>query len=305
MNPILKRVVRPLYRVVAGNPLSRAVLRRELRALGGADPFDAHRVATFLEGDAGADYGVTRDQRVELVAQIRRIAGNVTSGTAPIVHTILAEAVLRIPPETPGVVVECGAWKGASAAALSHACALTGRRLIVCDSFEGLPDDGGERHVGLHTGVYGHYEAGMFAGSEEEVRATLARYGRPACCTYIKGYFEDSLRDFDQPVALAFLDVDLASSTRDCLCALWPQLAEGGYVYSDDAGDLDVVKVFFDEPWWQETLGCAAPGFVGSGCGLPIRPSYSAIGYTRKWTHFDPAQWRRVPFLVYRDEDAR
>jgi O-methyltransferase len=226
----------------------------------------------------------------------------VPSGTPPLVHEALAEAVLSLPVETAGEVVECGAWKGASSAALSLVCRVAGRRLRVCDSFQGLPDEGGGRHVGLHTRVYGHYRAGMFAGSLEEVRDTIARFGAPEVCDFVPGFFAERLAGaLGEPVAFAFLDVDLAGSTRDCLAAIWPRLVPDGLIYSDDAGDLEVVRVFFDEAWWQGTLGCAAPGFVGSGCGLPLRPGHCSLGYTRKVTAFDPAAWRRVPFLDYPD----
>jgi hypothetical protein len=62
------------------------------------------------------------------------------------------------------------------------------------------------------------------------------------------------------------------------------------------------VKAYFDEAWWRETLGCAAPGLVGSGCGLPLNPTASSVGYTRKMTSFDPAKWRKTGFLYYPDE---
>jgi hypothetical protein len=79
---------------------------------------------------------------------------------------------------------------------------------------------------------------------------------------------------------------------------------EDGAVYTDDAADMEVVRVFFDAAWWQEQLGCSAPGYVGSGCGLPLNPKYASIGYTRKSTRFDPARWQRAPFLHYPDDDA-
>ena len=169
----------------------------------------------------------------------------------------------------------------------------------MCDSFQGLPDEGEKRHVGLHTGVYGHYQQGMFAGSEAEVRNNIALHGLLDPCEFLPGYFEDSLAQLKRPVAFAFLDVDLEQSTRDCLRYLWPLLVDGGFVYADDAGDLDVVKTYFDDPWWQAQLGQPAPGFVGSGCGLPLSPEYSSIGYTRKLGDFDPTQWKRMPFLHY------
>lgn len=282
--------------------LVRALLRRYL-ATHPSEVWGAHLVSEFVRGDFGRDYGLGPRERQALVSHFERVTKHIESGTPLIVHVLLAREILSLPKETRGDVVECGAWKGASAASLSLVCEQVGRKLIVCDSFAGLPDDGERRHVGLHTGVYGHYKAGMFEGSLEEVRGNIEAHGALSVCSFVKGYFAESLTALEDPVAFAFLDVDLDSSTRDCLKALWPLLNEGGFIYSDDAGDLDVVKVFFDTPWWQKTLGCAAPGFVGSGCGLPLNPRYSSLGYTRKQTEFRESAWRRAPFLHYPEEE--
>lgn len=273
-------------------------------ATGNASDWTAHIVERFIHGPAGDLYGVSPSDKARLVEAFQRNTRAVESGTGAVVHVVLAEALLSISPKTRGDVVECGVWKGASSASLSLVCEVVERKLWVCDSFEGLPDEGMQRHTGLHTGVYGYYKPGMFSGSLEEVQANIEALGASEVCSYVPGYFENSLEAVPGPVAFAFLDVDLSGSTRDCLRHLWPKLVEGGAVYCDDAGDLDVVKVYFDEPWWQETLGCAAPGFVGSGCGLPLSPAYSSIGYTRKFTRFQPEDWKRAPFLHYPEDEA-
>lgn len=301
-NP-LSRLGCAMWRRVADSAPARALAREQLRRMD-ANPWTAQVLREFVEGGCGAAYGLGREQKAHLAAQFARNTREIESGTASIVHTLLAGEILRIPPETEGDVVECGVWKGASAASLSLVCRAVGRRLKVCDSFQGLPDDGLRRHTGMHTGVYGHYQAGMFTGTLDEVRGNITRHGAIEVCDFVEGFFADSLAELAGPVAFAFLDVDLESSTRDCLRALWPRLIENGAVYSDDAGDLDVVRVYFDEPWWREQLDCGAPGFVGSGCGLPLSATYSSLGYTRKQTRFDTAEWRRVPFLHYPDEPA-
>ena len=51
----------------------------------------------------------------------------------------LAGAILRIPPEKEGVIAEFGCYKGISTVAMSIAAKYAGRRLLVFDSFEGLP----------------------------------------------------------------------------------------------------------------------------------------------------------------------
>jgi hypothetical protein len=209
----------------------------------------------------------------------------------------MAREILTLPPAFAGDLVECGAWKGASAACLSRVAALVGRKLVICDSFAGLPDDDRQLYLSPHTRSYGYLAGGMFAGSLTEVRATLRAYGRPEVCEFVAGYFAESLCGWERPVAFGFLDVDLPSSFRDCLRALWPHLTAGGAFFVDDVRSVSVAQVFFDEAWWQATLGCPAPGLVGSGCGLPISVYASNIGYTRKLTPFDPTNWQREPDL--------
>ena len=48
-----------------------------------------------------------------------------------------------MPPELKGDVVECGCYLGGSSVNISLVCALTGRRLLIYDSFEGLPEPSG------------------------------------------------------------------------------------------------------------------------------------------------------------------
>lgn len=240
--------------------------------------------------------------RAELVKAFARNVRDIPSGTSLLQHLALAQAILGIPPQLVGDVVECGAWKGASTASLSLVCKRVGRRLLVCDSFEGLPDEGLQVHVATHFGTYGYYKRGMFCGRLEEVRENVKRSGALEVCVFVPGYFSESLKALKDPVAFAFLDVDLVSSTQDCLRHLWPLLIEGREIYTDDAGDLAVVQVFFDDRWWRENLGCPAPGYVGSGCGLPLNPTASSLGYTRKLSQFKADQWARAPHLYYPDE---
>jgi O-methyltransferase len=139
----------------------------------------------------------------------------------------------------------------------------------------------------------------MFCGTLAEVRQNIARFGAPAVCDFVPGFFADSLPQVTQPVAFAFLDVDLPASFQDCLRSLWPRLVEGGLIYVDDVGCMDLVQIFFDDGWWQQEIGCKAPGLVGSGCGLPLHPVYSNIGYTRKASPVDATRWQPAPDLAY------
>jgi O-methyltransferase len=265
--------------------------------------FRSSLVDDFVNGPYGDEYGISRLQKLALIRQFDTINERIVSATGTLTQVVLARAILSIPRSAKGDVVECGCYKGASTASLSLVCRLTDRRLVACDSFEGLPDDDQPVHVGAHSGIYGYLRRGMFCGRFDEVAENVAKFGALETCDFVSGFFNESLKGLERPIAFSFLDVDLASSTRDAIKHIWPLLIENGLIYSDDAGDLDVVRVFWDERWWEETLGCRAPGFIGSGCGIPIVLPFSSIGYTEKITGIDLTKYRRAPHLWYPDAE--
>ena len=244
---------------------------------------ERHVLDEFVAGDYGAAYGITSPDRAALVSRIARVLDHVPSATRLLYHVVLARELLALPPAVEGDIVECGAYKGASSASLSIVCSMTRRKLWICDSFAGLPSAEADimRNY-AHLRVRGRYEEGMYAGALEEVRGNVQRYGEPAGCEFVKGLFADSLSALPPRLAFAFVDVDLTSSMRDCIRHIWPRLSDGGYVYTDDSCDMEVVRVWFDDPWWRENLNQRAPGYVGSGCGLPLGLGGSSLGYVQK-----------------------
>jgi hypothetical protein len=214
---------------------------------------------------------------------MRLAADHIPSATRMLYHVVLARELLKIAPAASGDVIECGVYKGASSAALSLACALVGRKLWVCDSFAGLPIAEADIVRNYpHLKVYGQYRQGMYTGTQIEVQENIRQYGAIEQCEFVPGLFSESLRQLSARFVFAFLDVDLTSSMEDCIKHIWPNLIDEGQVYTDDSCDLEVVRVWFDETWWQRELGQRAPGYVGSGCGLPLSVNNSSLGYVQK-----------------------
>lgn len=237
----------------------------------------------FVKGDYGVAYGVTRAARAQLIRKMRETLAHVPSATRMLYHVVLARELMRISPEARGDVVECGAYKGASSASLSLVCALIGRKLWICDSFAGLPDAEAQTIRDYpHLRLQGRYADGMYAGALAEVRDNVTRYGAIASCEFLPGLFAQSLSALPPHVVFAFVDVDLTSSMQDCVRQVWPRLADEGVIYTDDSCDMEVVRVWFDDAWWQREIGTRAPGYVGSGCGLPMAVEGSSLGYARK-----------------------
>lgn len=174
------------------------------------------------------------------------------------------EVILRLPAATPGAVVEAGCYKGGSTAKFSFAAWLAHRKLIVFDSFEGIPRHE-ERHSQNIFGGEAEFAPGSYAGSLNEVKRNVARFGTVEVCTFVKGWFENTLPSFREPVAAAYLDVDLASSTRTCIKHLYPLIIPGGVLLSHDGHLPLVLDVFRDDAFWESEVGCPRPVVAGIG----------------------------------------
>jgi O-methyltransferase len=155
-----------------------------------------------------------------------------------------ARMILLAPP---GVAVEAGCFKGGSTAKFSLIAQRCGRDLVVFDSFQGIPENT-ESHENDMFGNHANFEAGSYAGSIDEVKANIARYGRINACRFVPGWFEETMPHFNEPIACAYLDVDLAGSTATCLRYLYPIVVPGGFLASQD-GHLPLVMEVLTE--WQ------------------------------------------------------
>jgi O-methyltransferase len=164
-------------------------------------------------------------------------------------------------------VAECGCYKGGASAKLSLVAKATGRTLLVCDSFEGLPAPAAVDQ-GLVTMHNQPYAMGMYAGAFDEVKSNITLFGTADVCKFSKGYFADTLPHLPQhDLACAFVDVDLISSARDCLRALWPRLVPGGRLYLHEARDLRFIQGVTERSWWEKELGQSTPLLIGAGFG--------------------------------------
>jgi len=223
------------------------------------------------------------------VAQAWRASRRVTGLTSLSEVILMALKILEFPSAVPGVVVECGSFKGRSTAILSLACRHAGRKLHVFDSFQGLPEPQREdaNHRVLSLNEVHHYKKGGLYATLDEVKRNIAAYGAPDSCVFWPGFFDETMPQFREPMVLAFCDVDLVDSLKTCITHIWPLLRDGGYFFTHEAHHLEIGRLFFDDSWWRQVMDCPAPGLIGAGSGLGIGllpdGSYgSALGYTAK-----------------------
>jgi hypothetical protein len=189
-------------------------------------------------------------------------------GTSCKVHLAMALKILETPPDVQGDIVECGTWKGCSAINLSLVCKIVGRKLRLYDSFEGLPEgDPLDREAKS-------YKKGDFAGTLDEVKSNITKYGAIECCEFVKGWFKDTLPKLDSRILLAYLDVDLEASLHTCVKYIWPCLADRGYVFTDECVGTDYVALFYSEKWWRKYFDKTPPGLIGAGTGLSLGEFY-------------------------------
>ncbi len=202
----------------------------------------------------------------EFLNQFQLISRQVNCPHNPSHILTFVNALLKIPKDVPGVIIEAGCFKGGSTAKFSLIAKYLGRELVVFDSFEGLPDnDENHEQTISGTSIKDWFKGKEFCGALDEVKNNVSRFGDPSVCRYVKGWFENTLPGFDEKICAAYLDVDLASSTRTCLQHIYPKLSKKGVIVSQDGDFPLVIDVFKDDEFWQKTVGCEKPAIDGLG----------------------------------------
>ncbi len=256
--------------------------------------------ALYLLHDRGIHpaYRMGWRRKLRLARRMYRNTRRIPSLTSYKAHLAMAVKLLEIPPDVEGVVVECGCYLGGSTANLSLACEIAGRDLIVYDSFEGLPSpDPSDKYGNPHT-------EGFLKADLDQVKENVRRLGAIDRCTFVKGFFADTLPRHDRAVVLCFLDVDLQGSLHDCVINLWPHLTEKGYVFIDEYVFSDYCALFYSERYWREHFDTTPPGLLGAGSGVGVGEYYlGPWGETTEAPLQDPASvaYTRKDFSGYWD----
>jgi O-methyltransferase len=131
-----------------------------------------------------------------------------------------------------GDIVECGTYKGGTAAALASTMADNQRHLWLYDSFAGMPE------TTEKDGVEASHWVGSCVAAQADVEAALALVGLPRDrYTLRPGWFSQT---FQQPlpdkIALLHCDADWYASVTEVLETLYDRISEGGCIVFDDFG---------------------------------------------------------------------
>lgn len=217
-----------------------------------------------------SDLGASFLDRLRYLTSIYWISLNVDCPHTQQEILAIASAILQAPRALPGVLVEAGCFKGGSTAKLSLLAKISGRRLMVFDSFEGLPDNSESNQISMY-GEKANFTKGTYRGTLDEVKTNVRAYGAIDECVFIKGWFDDTMPGFSESVLVAFIDVDLASSTKTCLKYLFPLLRPSGSLFSQD-GHLPLVQeVFKNDDFWRSEVGRERPPMQGLGTDKLVR----------------------------------
>ena len=205
-------------------------------------------------------------QSLNLMGKFAKISRNVKCAHEELEILSASYEILSLSKKIEGVIVEAGVFSGGSAAKFSIMTKMLNRKMYLFDSFEGLPSNN-ENH---DKSILGHsikdwFKEGSFKGSLNEVKKNIEKYGESDVCNYVQGFFENTMPQFKEKIAFAYLDVDLASSTKTCLKYLYPLLSKGGIIMSQDGDFPLVADVFNDDDFWQNEIGVGKPNIEGLG----------------------------------------
>jgi hypothetical protein len=146
----------------------------------------------------------------------------------------LIESALEL--NVPGDIVETGVWRGGAsimAKAVLTAFGDTQRRVILADSFEGLPppDDAYPQDAGSTL-----HEEDQLAVSLEEVRHNFTKFDLlDDRVIFLKGWFRDTIPTAPvDRISVLRLDGDMYESTIIPLRHFYDKVSAGGFVIVDD-----------------------------------------------------------------------
>jgi hypothetical protein len=136
----------------------------------------------------------------------------------------------------PGDIVECGCFKGGNALlmALWLKENRVDKKIILFDSFEGLPSPNLTNNIG--------YNEGQFAASLDFLNNKIDELNLKGFFEIHKGWFSNSIPKFledskDVEISMLHIDCDLYESTIDSFPLLYNKVVSNGVVILDDFND--------------------------------------------------------------------
>lgn len=136
-----------------------------------------------------------------------------------------------------GDIIETGVWRGGAcimARAVLKAHEIKERRVILADSFQGLPPPNEEAFPADTNSDFHTYQE--LSVSLEQVKSNFERFDLlDEQVVFLPGWFKDTMPTAPiEKLAIIRLDGDMYESTIDPLNHLWDKLSVGGWIIVDD-----------------------------------------------------------------------
>jgi O-methyltransferase len=147
----------------------------------------------------------------------------VTADRCYVLYTLLTQSL-----SVAGDVVECGVYRGGTAAMMARIILDNGKpkKLYLFDTFDGMPLTDPTRDL--------HQKGDFSDTSLEKVRSFVAA---TSITEFRKGLIPDTFSGLEKlTISLAHIDVDIYRSILDSIEFIWPRLTPGGFLVFDDYG---------------------------------------------------------------------
>lgn len=155
-----------------------------------------------------------------------------------------------------GPIVECGVWRGASAAVIGHAFKQTNNVMFLFDSFEGMPaptakdmTQGDKSVPGRVAGDGGSFGKGSLADTSLGHVAKVVERAELKHVHGFKGMIKgpQDLKEAPEFIAFLHVDLDFYEPYKVALDTLYSRVLPGGAIVFDDYGHFIGAKRAIDE----------------------------------------------------------
>lgn len=235
------------------------------------------------------------DDRLDaLLSKVRPFTMVADAKLVDLARQVVAVLAMNIP----GDFVECGVWRGGAAfliADILRQAGVTGRKVWLFDSFEGLPAPeaiDGQAALEYARDTHSPRYRNNCQVSLEDVQDVAARLGLTPHTEFVKGWFEHTLpacRNRVGTIAILRIDADWYSSVKSCLDNLYDQVADGGFVLFDDYYAYDGCALAVHEFLGSRGLSYRIESVYAEGEGIGALFRKGSVTWSEAWK---PMAWQ-------------
>jgi hypothetical protein len=204
----------------------------------------------------------TIDVRKEICETFADIEKNVECAHQINDSLYMADFILRYQ-HIEGPLVEFGCFQGGMSCKLSYLAYLLGKKCIIFDSFNGLPQSAVYKTYNPDVKFLGEFYKHQFSCSVEQVKDNLQKYGKFFICSIIEGYVEETLPKTKINPSFVFIDVDIKETAMFIIRNIWNKINCCG-IFTHEACLIDYVEGITSEEFWLKEFNQKPPELAGT-----------------------------------------